>query len=248
MGHTGYAHVQPWVSALLYETRGRPDLALELLVDAHQRLADGLAAATLYYTFPDIARLAAEVGDTDAARSVAASADELLARQPTASRNGTALLCRGLADHNPDDLWASAEAFRQAGRPLFEAHAHENAAVLLADAGRKADARRALYAATGLYSRMGASWDTARAVARVRPYGIRLGVRGRRNRPKTGWAALTDTERKVAVLITEGCSNSDIAAQMFLSRRTIQSHVSSILAKLDLRSRHEVAAGMPRTG
>jgi DNA-binding NarL/FixJ family response regulator len=248
LGHTGYAYVHSWVDALLHETRGRPDLALKLLVDAQQRLADGLAAATLYYTFPDIARLAAEVGDTAAARSVTASADELAARQPTASRNGTALLCRGLADHNPDDLWAAAEAFRRAGRPLFEAHAHENAAVLLADVGRKADARRALAAATALYSRMGASWDVARTVSRVRPYGIRLGVRGPRNRPKTGWAALTDTERKVAALITEGCSNSGIAAQMYLSRRTIQSHVSSILAKLDLRSRHEIAADMAATG
>jgi DNA-binding CsgD family transcriptional regulator len=72
-------------------------------------------------------------------------------------------------------------------------------------------------------------------------------VRGRRNRPKSGWAALTDTERKVAALVAEGCSNADMAAQMFLSRRTIQSHVSNILAKLDLRSRREIAAAMPRS-
>ncbi|MEU7632001.1 AAA family ATPase [Nocardia sp. NPDC049220] len=247
LGSTGYAHFHPWVTALTQEARGHPDRALALLVDSYQRLADGLAAATLHYIFPDIARLAAEVGDARAARLVVTGAEELLARQPTAARNGTALLCRGLADHDPDVLLYAAAAFRLSGRPLYEAQAYENAAVLLAAAGREADARRGLATAMMLYSQLGASWDTARAIARVRPYGIRLGVRGRRNRPKSGWASLTDTERKIAMLVTKGSSNSDIAAQMFLSRRTIQSHVSSILAKLDLASRREIAAAMPQS-
>ncbi|WP_327095436.1 AAA family ATPase [Nocardia vinacea] len=246
-GNIGYAHFHPWVKALTHEARGRPDLALQLLVDTHKRLTDGLAAATLHYIFPDIARLAADIGDAHVARSVAAGADLLRTRQPTASRTGTALLCRGLADSDPDALRTAARAFQQSGRPLFEAQAHENAAVLLAAAGHGPESRTALDTAIDLYSGLGASWDSARAVARVRPYGIRRGVRGPRNRPKSGWAALTDTERKVATQVAEGLSNTDIAAQMFLSRRTIQSHVSNILAKLDLRSRREIATAMPRT-
>ncbi|WP_433759024.1 helix-turn-helix transcriptional regulator [Nocardia sp. CA-135398] len=246
-GTTGYAHLHLWAKALTHEAHGHPDLALKLLVDTRERLADHSAAATLYYIFPDIARLAADLGDTDAARSVVVGADELVARQPTASRIGTALLCRGLAERNSDSLLAAVRAFRRSGRLLYQAQAHENAAVLLAAAGRDVDARRSLDTAIGIYSRLGASWDTARTVARVRPYDIRRGVRGRRNRPKSGWAALTDTECKVAALVAEGCTNSDIAAQMFLSRRTVQSHVSNILAKLGLRSRREVAASMPHT-
>lgn len=247
LGSTGYAQFHPWVKALTHEARGRPKLALELLVDTQRRLADGLTASTLHYIYPDIARLASDAGDEAAARSVVAGADELLARQKTAGRTGTALLCRALADGDPETLFAAARAFRRSGWPLYEAQAHENAAVLLAASGREPEARGALDTAIGLYGRLGASWDSARAAARVRPHGIRLGVRGRRNRPKSGWAALTDTERKVAALVAEGCSNSDIAAQMFLSRRTIQSHVSNILAKLDLRSRREIAAAMPRS-
>lgn len=244
-GTAGYAHLHMWAKALTHEARGHPDLALKLLVDTHERLADHSAAATLYYIFPDIARLAADLADTDAARSVVVGADELVARQPTASRIGTALLCRGLAERDSNSLLAAARAFRRSGRLLYQAQAHENAAVLLAAAGRDVDARRSLDTAIGIYSRLGASWDTARTVARLRPYDIRRGVRGRRNRPKSGWAALTDTERKVAALVAEGCTNSDIAAQMFLSRRTVESHVSNILAKLGLRSRREVAASMP---
>ncbi|MGW4769188.1 helix-turn-helix transcriptional regulator [Nocardia sp. NPDC004278] len=246
VGTTDYAHLHSWAEALTHEARGHPDLALKLLVETHERPADRSAAATLYYIFPDIARLAADVGDPEAARSVAASADELVAREPTASRSGTALLCRGLAERDSDRLLAAAQAFRQSGRPLYEAQAYENAAVLLAANGSDADARRSLDTAIAIYGRLGASWDIARTAARVRPYEIRRGVRGRRNRPKSGWAALTDTERRVAVLVAEGRSNSGIAAQMFLSHRTVQSHVSKILAKLDMRSRREIAAGMPR--
>ncbi len=62
-----------------------------------------------------------------------------------------------------------------------------------------------------------------------------------RRRPKTGWEALTETERKIAALVAEGNSNPGIAARMFISRRTVQSHVSSILTKLDLTSRVELA-------
>lgn len=61
-----------------------------------------------------------------------------------------------------------------------------------------------------------------------------------------GWASLTGTERTVAMLLAEGLSNPDIAARMFISRRTVQFHVSNILAKLGLSSRVELAALVAR--
>ncbi|MFE9327761.1 AAA family ATPase [Nocardia sp. NPDC052278] len=244
LGSSSYGQFYPWINALMLETRGDPRSALELLVDAYQRLAGGLSSATLYYIFPDIARLAADVGDEKAARSMVAASAELARRQPTASRTGTALLCRGIAERDPATVRSAAADFRKAGRPFYEAQAYENAALLFAADGLASNARGALDAAVELYNGLGASWDTARAVARMRPYGIRRGVRGPRNRPKSGRAALTDTERKVAALVAEGSSNSDIAAQMFLSRRTIQSHVSNILAKLGIGSRREIAVAL----
>ncbi|WP_433623645.1 helix-turn-helix transcriptional regulator [Nocardia sp. CA-120079] len=244
LGSSSFGQFYPWIKALMLETRGDPRGALDLLVDAHERLAGGLTGATLYYIFPDIARLAADVGDEKAARSMVTASAELARRQPTASRTGTALLCRGVAERDPATVRSAAAEFRKAGRPLYEAQAYENAAVLFAAVGHGSDARAALDAAIELYTGLGASWDTARAVARMRPYGIRRGVRGPRNRPKSGRASLTDTERKVAALVAEGFSNSDIAAQMFLSRRTIQSHVSNILAKLGIGSRRDIAAAL----
>jgi DNA-binding NarL/FixJ family response regulator len=104
-----------------------------------------------------------------------------------------------------------------------------------------------LDSALALYAKLGAAWDTSRAEARLRQVGVR---RGRRQsppeRPAFGWDALTETEHKVAALVAEGRSNPDIATQMFLSRRTVQSHVSSILAKLQLHSRVELAVSAHR--
>ena len=74
------------------------------------------------------------------------------------------------------------------------------------------------------------------------PTRVRRGAHGPRRRPKAGWDALTGTERRVAALLAEGLSNPQIAARMFTSRRTVQFHVSNILAKLGLSSRVELAA------
>ena len=85
-----------------------------------------------------------------------------------------------------------------------------------------------------------------RADARLRPLGIRRGVRGARRRPSTGWEALTAAEVKIAELVGAGQSNPDIAAALYLSRSTVQTHVSHILAKLGAHSRMEIARQLLR--
>ena len=65
----------------------------------------------------------------------------------------------------------------------------------------------------------------------------KTGHHGHTGREAIGWQALTPTETKIAYLIARGQSNPDIAAELFLSRNTVQSHVSHILAKLGARSR-----------
>jgi DNA-binding CsgD family transcriptional regulator len=74
----------------------------------------------------------------------------------------------------------------------------------------------------------------------MRPYGIRPARNAYRPRQSTGWEALTPTEIKIAYLVADGRSNPDVAAALFLSRNTVQTHVSHILAKLGARSRTEI--------
>jgi DNA-binding NarL/FixJ family response regulator len=119
-------------------------------------------------------------------------------------------------------------------------NALEDAAVLQAAAGDTTAARATFDEATEAYAELGAVWDSRRAAGRLRAFGVRPGVRGVRRRPREGWSALTNTELRVADLVADGLSNPDIAVQLFLSRRTVETHVSHILAKLQLRSRRDV--------
>jgi predicted ATPase/class 3 adenylate cyclase/DNA-binding CsgD family transcriptional regulator len=61
--------------------------------------------------------------------------------------------------------------------------------------------------------------------------------RGERKRPTSGWASLTPTERDVVRLVSEGLANNDIATRLFVSPRTVQTHLTHVYTKLGLSSR-----------
>ena len=64
--------------------------------------------------------------------------------------------------------------------------------------------------------------------------------RPKTKRPKFGWDALTTTETKVVQMISEGLGNRDIADRLFVSRRTVETHVSAAYRKLEVTSRVEL--------
>jgi DNA-binding CsgD family transcriptional regulator len=61
--------------------------------------------------------------------------------------------------------------------------------------------------------------------------------RGERKRPTSGWASLTPTERDVVRLVSDGLANNDIATRLFVSPRTVQTHLTHVYTKLGLSSR-----------
>jgi predicted ATPase/class 3 adenylate cyclase/DNA-binding CsgD family transcriptional regulator len=65
--------------------------------------------------------------------------------------------------------------------------------------------------------------------------------RGERKRPSSGWASLTPTERDVVRLVADGLANNEIAARLFISRRTVQTHLTHVYAKLGITSRVQLA-------
>lgn len=65
--------------------------------------------------------------------------------------------------------------------------------------------------------------------------------RGGRKRPADGWASLTPTEHDVVRLVAEGLANKDIATRLFISPRTVESHLTHVYAKLGLSSRVHLA-------
>ena len=65
--------------------------------------------------------------------------------------------------------------------------------------------------------------------------------RGERKRPSSGWASLTPTELGVVRLVGEGLANKDVAARLFISPRTVESHLTHVYTKLGLSSRVQLA-------
>jgi DNA-binding CsgD family transcriptional regulator len=191
---------------------------------------------------PDLVRIAVAVGDTDTARAALDRCAAEAEREEIPARAAAALSrCRGLLLRDADALLAAAQHYQEVGRPVELAQTLEDAAERLAADGHSTRARTLLNQAADIYTSLGAYWCLRRAETRLRAHGIRRGVRGPRKRPTTGWEALSRTELAVAYLVGEGRSNPDIAAEMFLSRGTVQTHVSHILTKLGHRSRVEIA-------
>ena len=106
----------------------------------------------------------------------------------------------------------------------------------LRQAKRRTDARHHLAVAQEMFLGIGADGFAARAGAEL----VATGGRARRRTPATR-LDLTPQEARVADLATEGASNSEIAAQLFLSTNTVEYHLKKVFRKLDVTSRTQLA-------
>ena len=190
---------------------------------------------------PDAVRLATETGELSTARGLAGHAATLASESQIPHRQANALYCRGLLDRDAPGLLAAAERYDEASRPLQRAKALEAAAGNFIDAGDRSQARAAFTSAVEVYTSLGAAADVARLQAAFRAHGIRRGPHAKHRRAQSGWESLTQTEIKIAAFVEEGLSNPEIAARLLLSRRTVATHVSHILKKLDVHSRTDIA-------
>jgi DNA-binding CsgD family transcriptional regulator len=101
-----------------------------------------------------------------------------------------------------------------------------------ANVGRKADARELLHRVAGTAETLGCRLLTRKAFAAL----VAAGGRPRRL-STSGLAALTPTEKQIAALAAEGRSNAEIAESLFVSVRTIKSHLTSVFRKLQIDRR-----------
>jgi DNA-binding CsgD family transcriptional regulator len=215
------------------EYSGDPSAALVELVAGLEDKAD------IEDLLPDAVRLAVQVGNLAVAGSVTARVESHVDAAPR--RRAAALYCRGLLDQNPDQLMEAAGQYFDAGRPLPRAKALEAAAVAFVVVGDRSSARAAFTLAGNVYEELVAGWDIARLAAVQRAAGIRRGPRVAHRKASYGWESLTPTESIIAALVVEGLTNRQIAARLFLSPRTVSTHVSHILSKLEVHSRTDIA-------
>ena len=82
-----------------------------------------------------------------------------------------------------------------------------------------------------------AAWAEGAALSTEEAIAYAQRGRGQRKRPTTGWESLTPTERDVVRLASDGLGNKDIAVRLFISPRTVQTHLTHVYTKLGLTSR-----------
>ncbi len=191
--------------------------------------------------FADAVRLATRTGDLSTAKAIAGHAAALAAESEIPHRRANALYCRGLLDHHAHLLLGAAESYGDAGRPLLCARALEAAAGDLVRTGDRDQARAAFTRAVEIYTSLGAVTDVARLRTKFRAHGIRRAPHAKHRQARSGWDSLTPAETKIAALVEGGLTNPEIAARLYLSRRTVATHVSHILKKLDVHSRTDIA-------
>jgi DNA-binding CsgD family transcriptional regulator len=189
----------------------------------------------------DATRLAVAIGDAGTAAEIESRVRAIAAESAVPHRSAMALYCRGLVERDAATLLRAADGYRDVDRPLPRAKALEAAAIAFAEAEDRGSARAAFSCALDLYTGLGAQWDVARLRARFRAFGIRRGPRVKHRRATHGWDSLTPTEATITGLVVKGLSNPQIAARLFLSPRTVATHVSHILTKLDAHSRIDIA-------
>jgi DNA-binding CsgD family transcriptional regulator len=124
--------------------------------------------------------------------------------------------------------------------PLPAARCRTLAGVALAAAGRRDDGVRELTRAEAELSALGAARHRDEAARELRRLGERVAARQRRGGGE-GLDALSGREREIAELVAEGRTNREIGAEVFLSEKTVEGHLTRIFAKLGVTSRAEVA-------
>jgi DNA-binding CsgD family transcriptional regulator len=125
---------------------------------------------------------------------------------------------------------AAADAWKEIGCPYEQA-------VALSD-GDEAAQREAL----AIFKTLGAEPAAERLRHQLRATGVRGIPRGPRQSTSENPAGLTVRQMEVLSLLSEGCINAEIAERLFISAKTVDHHVSAILAKLDARTRAEAVS------
>ena len=235
---------------LLLESRARLRLAQHRPADAQ---ADARAAAARWIELE--ARHAAfaswrvesacaltAMGESTEARQLAEEHLELAERLGTAGPQGAGL--RALAHAgDPDErivlLERAVTLLADSPAQLEHTRALVDLGAALRRANRRHDARAPLRLALDLADRHGMRLLARRARAELQAAGARP-----RRPALTGIDALTPTERHVATLAAQGHSNPDIAERLYVTRRTIETHLTHAFQKLDISARAELPAAL----
>jgi DNA-binding CsgD family transcriptional regulator len=227
---------------LLEEARGNTAAALAALVAAWDRDATHGVVYRRRRLGPDLVRLSISAGRRQRAEEVTSMVEEAAMLASVPSLDGAALRCRGLLENDVDLLLRAVGAYRRSPRTCERAATCEDAATALAQQGHLPEATALFDEALQLYEHAQAARDTARTLAVMRHHAIPRKRRGARKRPTSGWEALTPSELDVVRLVAQGLTNPEVGQRLYISRRTVQTHLAHAFRKLNITTRTQLAA------
>ncbi len=179
------------------------------------------------------------IGRTSEANELAERLEQRAGRVDLRSRAPVASRCRGLVRAALGDIAGARAAIRDAKtahsahyEPFEYARTLLSAGAIERRAKRKADAREALEGAVTIFEQLGARLWCERARIELQRAGVR----------RVDSGELTAAERRVAELAASGATNKEIAAELFMSVKTVEAHLSRVYRNLRIRSRTELAA------
>jgi DNA-binding CsgD family transcriptional regulator len=202
-------------------------------------------AYTAEATLPELVEAAVRAGDYEAAATAHKTLSERALAAGTPWALGLRARCEALLADGADAEGYYLESISQLGRCRMAvdlARTHLLYGQWLRRAKRRRDARHELRTAHDTFAAMGADRFSEQAAAELRA----TGERARARTPETA-ADLTPQETRVADLAAAGASDSEIAAQLFISPSTVDYHLRKVFRKLQVTSRTQLA-GVLRSG
>jgi ATP/maltotriose-dependent transcriptional regulator MalT len=239
-----------WSIATFHFADQQPAAAMSALAETFASLPDRLLLLSNDPgAAPELVRIALEARAPVMARAVAAAAARIAGRNPAVvSLAAAAAQAEGLTRRDRAALNRAVELFRDSPRPLARVSAMEDAAVAEQEAGNRSRAIVLLQEAVDEAATCGAQRAVARMRKRLRGLGVRVStpvISGPGQ--EVALPGLTATELAIANLVAQGLTNKQIAEKLNRSHHTVDSHLRSIFAKLNVNSRVGLAGVMLRT-
>jgi DNA-binding CsgD family transcriptional regulator len=233
--------------AQLLGERGEPREGLRHLAEVAARGATwGSGNPAMLAWRSTAALLQHRLGKDAEARRLAAEEVELARRFGAPRAVGVALRAAGLVTggrRGIELLREAVAALESSPAELERARALIDLGAALRRTGQRAAARDPLHTGLELAVRSGATRLAERAAVELRASGARP-----RRTARSGDEALTPAERRVAELAAQGLSNRDAAQALFVSTKTVETHLGHAYAKLGIRSRRDLAGALGAPG
>ena len=232
-----------WVSAILFNGLGRYDRALA----AAERAADETSQLQFSpWASTELIEAAVHTGKPDVAAGALEQVMAATAPSGTDWGRGIQARCQALLSEGESAERLHREAIERLARTRRLpdlARAHLLYGEWLRRENRRVDARVQLHAAHDQFASIGMEGFADRARAELQVTGEKVRKRTAETRDD-----LTAQERQIAALAREGLSNPEIAAQLFLSTRTVEWHLRNAFMKLGIHSRRELTQVLSSSG